>query len=40
MKQMASALVDLMPHRMIDVVLRLSGIPRDLPVSDLKKGTG
>lgn len=35
---MASALVDLMPHRMIDVVLRLSGIPRDLPVSDLKKG--
>ena len=38
LKQMASALVDLMPHRMIDVVLRLSSIPRDLPVSDLKKG--
>lgn len=38
LKQMTSALVDLMPHRMIDVVLRLSGIPRDLPVSDLKKG--
>lgn len=38
LKQMASALVDLMPHRMIDVVLSLADIPRDLPVSDLKKG--
>lgn len=27
LKQMAGALVDLMPHRMIDVVLHLSGIP-------------
>lgn len=38
LKQMASALVDLMPHRMINVVLSLADIPRDLPVSDLKKG--
>lgn len=38
LKQMASALVNLMPHRMIDVVLSLADIPRDLPVSDLKKG--
>lgn len=36
-RQMAGALQDLMLHRMIDVVLNLAGIPRDLPVSDLKK---
>ena len=38
LKQMAGALSDLMPHRMIDVVLAMAGIPRDLPASDLKKG--
>ena len=37
LKQMAGALVELLPHRMIDVVLSLAGIPRDLPVSELKK---
>ena len=37
LKQMAGALQELMPHRMIDVVLKLAGIPRDLPVSELKK---
>ena len=37
LKQMAGALQELMPHRMIDVVLQLAGIPRDLPVSELKK---
>ena len=37
LKQMAGALCELLPHRMIDVVLSLSGIPRDLPVSELKK---
>ena len=37
LKQMAGALQELMPHRMIDVVLELAGIPRDLPVSELKK---
>lgn len=37
LKQMAGALQELMPHRMIDVVLDLAGIPRDLPVSELKK---
>jgi predicted Rossmann fold flavoprotein len=36
-RQMAGALQDLMLHRMTDVVLNLAGIPRDLPVSDLKK---
>lgn len=36
-RQMAGALQDLLLHRMIDVVLNLAGIPRDLPVSDLKK---
>lgn len=36
-RQMAGALQDLMLHRMIDVVLNLAGISRDLPVSDLKK---
>ena len=34
---MAGALQDLMPHRMIDVILSLAGIERDLTVSDLKK---
>lgn len=38
LKQMAGALVDLMPHRMIDTILALAEIPRDLPVSELKKG--
>lgn len=38
LKQMAGALQELLPHRMIDVVLSLAGIPRELPVSDLKKG--
>lgn len=37
LKQMAGSLQELMPHRMIDVVLKLAGIPRDLPVSELKK---
>ena len=37
LKQMAGALQDLMPHRMIDVILSLAGIERDLTVSDLKK---
>ena len=37
LKQMAGALVELLPHRMIDVVLSLAGIPRDLPVSEFKK---
>ena len=37
LKQMAGALQELMPHRMIDVVLKLAGIPRELPVSELKK---
>lgn len=36
-RQMAGALQDLMLHRMIDVVLNLAGISRDLPVSELKK---
>lgn len=38
LKQMAGALTDLMPHRMIDTILELAGIPGDLPVSELKKG--
>ena len=38
LKQMAGALSDLMPHRMIDIVLAMAGIPRELPASDLKKG--
>ena len=37
LKQMAGALAELLPHRLIDVVLTLSGIPRELPVSELKK---
>ena len=37
LKQMAGALGELLPHRLIDVVLTLSGIPRELPVSELKK---
>ena len=37
LKQMAGALQELLPHRLIDVVLELSGIPRELPVSELKK---
>ncbi len=37
LKQMAGALAELLPHRLIDVVLELAGIPRDLPVSELKK---
>lgn len=36
-KQMGNALADLLPHRMIDVILRMSDIPGDLPVSELKK---
>ncbi len=38
LKQMSGALSDLMPHRMIDIVLAMAGIPRELPASDLKKG--
>lgn len=38
LKQMAGALTDLMPHRMIDTILELAEIPGDLPVSELKKG--
>ena len=37
LKQMAGALAELLPHRLIDVVLHLAGIPRELPVSELKK---
>lgn len=37
LKQMAGALQELLPHRLIDVVLELTGIPRELPVSELKK---
>lgn len=36
-KLMAGAMADLMPHRMIDVVLRLADVPREMPVSELKK---
>ena len=38
LKQMAGALQDLLPHRMVDVILSLAGIPRDLPVAELTKG--
>ena len=36
-KQMKNALVDLLPHRMIAPILRLSDIAEDLPVSDLSR---
>ena len=38
LKQMAGAMSDLMPQRMIEVILRLAGIPKELPVSELRKG--
>ncbi len=37
LKQMGNAMQELMPHRLIDVVLALSDIPGDLPVAELKK---
>lgn len=39
LKQMAGAMQELLPHRLIDVVLDLAGIPKDLPVSELKKAS-
>lgn len=38
LKQMAGALTDLLPHRMIDVILDLAGIDRTAPAAELKKG--
>lgn len=38
LKQMNNALTELLPHRLIDVVLKLADIPADLPVAELKKG--
>ncbi len=38
LKQIAGAMQDLLPHRLVDTVLTLAGIPRELPVSELKKG--
>ncbi len=37
LKQMGNALQELMPQRLIDVILRLSDIPKDLCASDLTK---
>ena len=36
-KQMKNALVDLLPQRLIQVILRLSDIPEDLPAASLSK---
>ncbi len=36
-KQMKNALVDLLPQRLISVILRLSDIPEDLPAASLTK---
>ena len=36
-KQMKNALVDLLPQRLIQVILRLSDIPEDLPTASLSK---
>ena len=37
LKQMRNALQDLLPHRMIDVILRMSDIPPELPVAELTR---
>jgi predicted Rossmann fold flavoprotein len=37
LKQMAGAMVDLLPHRLIDVVLEVSGVPRDRLASELTR---
>ena len=37
MKQMGNALQELLPHRLIQVVLDLADIPPDFPASDLTK---
>ncbi len=38
LKQIAGAMQELLPHRLVDTVLTLAEIPRELPVSELKKG--
>lgn len=37
LKQMRNALQELMPHRLIDVILHMSDIPPELPVSELTR---
>lgn len=37
LKQMSNALSELLPRRLIDVVLKLSDIPAEIPAAELKK---
>ncbi|MDU5301095.1 MAG: NAD(P)/FAD-dependent oxidoreductase [Dialister micraerophilus] len=37
LKQISTVMKELLPHKMIDIVLELSGINKDLPVSEVKK---